>query len=148
MKLEAAIESLIGLGNGGVITDEIRQSMPYMEMIANTFRCAVIVAKYNGTRNLAKNQRINPLYYIKHYPLFVPSAQDDDCCVKFVCPQIISLDEGSDGIRYCGTIKGTKGYSRIHSRRKLADFNENRFLRAIMKKDISFLIVDKNAWGI
>lgn len=139
MKLQAAIESLIGLSNGGVITDEIRQSMPYMESVANTFRGLVISSKYNGTRTLAKNNRINPLYYVKHYPLYVSSAQDDDCCVKFECPQIMSLDELSDGLRYCGTISGSKAYYRIHSRKRLSDINTNRITRAIVNDNVSFL---------
>src|SRR3990167_1440612 len=139
MKLNAAIDRLLGLSNGGVINDRARQSMTYMESVANTFRCAVIAGKYNGNRTQARNKRINPCYYIKHYPLFDSAMQDEDCVVKFLAPQVLSLDDQSDGLRYCGTIDGSCAFNRIQSRRRLSDFKHHKVAKAVMERDTAFL---------
>lgn len=124
MLIKEIIELAQRLPDGGVISDRTRYDGGYIESTIGLFRSRILKLVYQ------KNKRINPVCYQKHWPEFEKDLQDDNCCVKFRHPEVISLDDQSDGFRYIGALEFAKAYPRINSRAWLSTVNDNRVMAA------------------
>ncbi len=77
-----------------------------------------------------KDKRLEPILYQKFYPKYsLPLQPTDKCYAKFLMPDIIRLDEHSDGIRYVGEDDynggGVNNFRRVVSRAWLSTFNNH-----------------------
>ncbi len=139
MKLTELREMVTRMPNGGVVNSNDRWEDGYIDKIINTYRARLIKAIYNG------NKRINPQCYQKHWPEYEELLQDDDgCTVKFRHPEVISLDDRSDGFRYIGGIDCANNFARIQSRAWVSTFNDNRITKVNTRRRTSVLY-DGNA---
>ncbi len=120
MTIREICESVSRLPDGGIVNDRTRYDQGYLESTVGNFRARVIRLLY------LKNRRINPVCYQKHWPTFEEDLQDDKCCVKFRHPEVISLDNLSDGFRFIGTPDFSVAFARIQSRSWLSTFNNNK----------------------
>lgn len=120
MKLREIVESVQRLPDGAIVSDRTRYDDGYIESTVGIFRARLLRILY------LKNRRINPVCYQKHWPEFEQDLQDDNCIVKFRHPEVISLDNLSDGFRYIGALDFAGAYARIHSRGWLSTFNDNK----------------------
>ncbi len=132
-------ELIIRLPNGGVINSNDRWEDGYIDKIIGTYRARLLKAIYAG------NKRINPQCYQKHWPEYEELLQDNDgCTVKFRHPEVISLDDRSDGFRYIGGLDCANNFPRIHSRAWVSTFNDNRITKVNTRRRTSVLY-DGNA---
>ena len=122
--LKEITEMISRLPSGGVISDRNRYDQGYLNMTLGVFRARLLKIIY------LKNNRINPVCYQKHWPQYEADLQDDKCCVKFRHPEVISLDNGSDGFRYAGSLSFANNYARIKSRGWLSTINDNAVMAA------------------
>lgn len=132
MLLSILLERMNALPDGGIVSNESRFKLPMLESMAVSFLGQMLQLQYVGSKDRGRNTRINPLYYRKHWPKFRTELQDtDECFVVFDCPSMLTLNDNSDGIRYCGTISGTTGFNRIQSRPALATINKHQVMKTI-----------------
>lgn len=124
MTLKEIVEHVQATPEGAVISDRSRFDIGYLESVIITYRARLLRLIY------LKNKRINPVCYQKHWPKFEVDLQDDPCVVKFRHPEVISLDDMSDGFRYIGALSFTDAYPRIKSTAWLSTFNHNRVTAA------------------
>jgi hypothetical protein len=119
MKLQSITEAISRLPQGGIVDSTDRWDQGYLEFLAITYRTKLSQLIYQ------RDKRLNPMFYQKNWPIFEPLLQDNPCCVKFRHPEVMSLDQNSDGFRYVGTLNFAKAFSRVQSRSWLATFNDN-----------------------
>jgi len=124
MKLKEITEMCSRLPDGGIVNDRTRYDQGYLEMTVNVFSRRLLKMLY------LKNRRINPVCYQKHWPIYEKDLQDDRCVTKFRHPEVVSLDDQSDGLRYAGTVDFANNYARIKSRGALSTMNKNRIMAA------------------
>ena len=121
------IERLSRLPSGGVINDQNRFDYGYLSSLLDTFRAKVINIQYNGDRFTAKSRRINPVCYQKHWPVYEKELQEAGTkFVLFRCPEFISIDGLSDGLRYVGSIEGSCSFRRLKTRTEISMYNSNK----------------------
>lgn len=121
------------LPSGGIMTDSNRYDDAYIIALMNTYRGLVLKTVYQ------KDKRINPVCYQKYYPRYESDLQDTACHVKFRMPEVICMDEHSDGLRFMGSIDGDVSFRRVHSRAKLAIYNSHKIMNVNNKRAISVL---------
>lgn len=139
MIYQEIIERLSRLPSGGVINDQNRYDFGYLGQLLITARAKYIQTQYVGDRTTAKNRRINPVCYQKHWLTFEKDLQDSDCYVLFRCPEVVSIDGNSDGMRYVGTIDGSCTYRRVVSRAQLSTYNKHPMMNTNSDRFISAL---------
>ena len=118
-----AIERIQRLPFAGVISDENRLDHPYVRSIMGTARANVMRDIYQKN-----NKRINPVCYQKYYPTFSQDLQESNIFVKFQCPEVVTLDSNSDGLRYVGSIDCTNAFRRIWTRSMLSTINKHQVM--------------------
>jgi len=122
--LEAEIiERIQRLPFAGVISDENRLDSPYIRSLMLTARAQIIRETYQKN-----NKRLNPVSYQKHYPAFSKDLQESNIFVKFECPEVVTLDSNSDGLRYIGSIDCTNNFRRIWTRAMLSTINKHQVM--------------------
>jgi len=85
------------LPEGGLMVDTNRYDPLFLLSLLDAGRAAWVVEMYR------KDKRIEPVFYQKYYPSYsIPLQPTDKCYAKFLMPDILRLDEHSDGIRYVG----------------------------------------------
>jgi hypothetical protein len=117
------VERIKRLPFAGVISDENRFSSGYLVSLMNTARAQILRDVYQKN-----NKRLNPVAYQKHYPVFSHDLQESSTFVKFECPEVITLDSNSDGLRYIGTIDCTTAFRRIWTRSMLSTINKHEVM--------------------
>lgn len=122
MILPKIVEKVQRLPDGGIITDENRWDVDFIESIIHTFRAAVIRDYYQKN-----NKRINPACYQKFFGVYDANIQEDGM-IKFRHPPVISIDGGSDGFRYIGSSEGSEDFRRITSRARLSNYNNHKVM--------------------
>ena len=110
------IESLAKMPSGAIFTDESRYNELYLISIANKFRAEAIREYYRI------NKRINPVCYQRFYPEYVQEEQYEWCFYRFKCPQVINMDDISNGFRFVGTLNSSKSFDIIKTRGELSTF--------------------------
>ncbi len=129
---------------GAITTSENKYDFDHMLSLLDLGRAVWLVDSY------AKDKRLAPTCYQKYYPqLSIPLQPTDNCFKKFQMPDIIRLDEHSDGIRYVGSddynSPDTNNFSRIVSRAWLSTYkkhpvmNPNRFFSFLYDADAQIL---------
>ncbi len=133
-KLTEITELVSRIPDGGVVNSNDRWDMGYLEKLVHTYRARLLKAIY------LSNKRINPVCYQKHWPEYEELLQDDDgCTVKFRHPEVISLDDRSDGFRYIGGTDCASNFARIHSRAWVSTFNDSRITNVNNRRRTSVL---------
>lgn len=133
MKLKAILEEISRLPNGGVVNEIDRWDMGYLSALARTYRARLAMAVYGG------NKRLHPAWYQKHWPEYDAVLNDDNCVVKFRHPEIIMLDNQSDGFRYIGATDCNNNFARIQSRAWVSTFRNNRVTNSSISRKASVL---------
>lgn len=138
MILAEICERIQRLPEGGLVTSENRYDYEYLVTLWNTYRAHYIQETYY------KNRRINPVCYQKFYPEYESYFQDStNCYAKFSVPNVISLDDKSDGFRYLGTdpvLTGqSKAFKRIQSRAWLSTYQNHKVTNPNTDRDVYFL---------
>lgn len=139
MKIDELVDRLQRLPEGGIMTSENRFDYEYCVSVWNTYRAFFIQETY------AKNKRINPICYQKYHPTYEKDFQDNNgCYVKFFCPNVISLDDKSDGLRYVGTdpVKTgmSNGFKRVQSRSWLSTYNNHSVTNVNNSRAVYYLL--------
>ncbi len=121
MILKSITELLERIPNGGVIDSNDRWNPGYLDALVGTYRARLAQAVY------ANNKRLHPQWYQKHWPEYDDLLQEnEDCCVKFRHPEVVMLDDRSDGFRYIGSTDCNNNFARVQSRAWLSTFNNNK----------------------
>jgi len=132
MTLSQIIDLYQSIPEGAIATNVNKFDELFMIAILDEGRAYFLQESYKT------DQRLPAISYQKFYPKFELELQAGDKCVKkFLMPDIIRLDEHSDGIRYAGEDdydnNDTNNFSRIQSRAWKSTFmkhpvmNPNRF---------------------
>ncbi len=134
MRLDQIVELVSRIPEGGVINSNDRWDMGYMHKLVGEYRARMCQLVYNT------NKRLHPAWYQKHWPEYEPYLQDNDgCSVKFRHPEIVMLDDRSDGFRYIGGTDCASNFARIASRAWVSTFNDNRVTKVNANRRTSVL---------
>lgn len=134
MTLPEIVDSIKRHPSGGIVTDETRFDDNYLVSIVNAYRAKILREIYQ------KDNRIATISYQRHYPEYEIKLQDKSMCrVFFRCPQIISFDSHSDGLRYVGSLDCNNNFRRHQSRATLSNVIKNKFLNVNTGRFQSFL---------
>ena len=123
MKLREIADEIIRAKEGGISVDESKFDLPYIYSLIHEARAQAIFTQWQ------KVKRINSSWTQKFEATYAKDLQDNDCCVKFECPSVVSLDSKMDGFLYVGTIDWNCSYRKLESRAKMASFNKYRYTR-------------------
>ncbi len=109
---------------GAIETNVSKLDDPYMLALLDSGRNVWLVETYKN------DKRLPPICYQKYYPTYSLDLQPTDKCFKkFLMPDIIRLDEHSDGIRYVGEDdyddEGTNNFARVQSRAWLSNYKKH-----------------------
>ena len=135
--------------NGGIRTEENRWDELYVISIINIVRADLAKVIYNGNRQLAANDRLNPKWYQKVWLEFDEQLQDDPCCIKFKSIAPLSVSKQNDGFRFVGTQEGSQEFSRLRNRSYLAQVRSQKFMLQVLKSETAALYDGfLNTWEI
>jgi len=121
MKTDELIDIVQRTVSGDIVTADNKYDDAYILQLIDGARAVWLVQIY------AIDKRIAPICYQKYYPEYSITLQPKDrCFAKFKMPDIVKLDEHSDGIRYAGSDDYNGGqandFRRIVSRAWLSTF--------------------------
>lgn len=131
-------DEISSLGEGGQITADNRYDPIFLQLLLDSTRAFWIRDQY------LKDKRLPAICYQKFYPEYATDLQPTKKCFKkFIMPDIIRLDEHSDGIRYAGSDdsegNGTNAFDRVQSRAWLATYNQHPVMNVNNNRTWSFL---------
>ncbi len=123
---------------GGILTNLSRFDPLFLQSLVDISRAFWIQDTYRKDSNLPA------VCYQKFYPEYSRELQPPKGCYKkFLMPDIIRLDENSDGIRYVGSddYNGsvTNAFDRIESRAWLATYGAHPVMNPNNDRTFSFL---------
>lgn len=131
MKTKDALDIIARLPEGGIVTNLNRYDKNFLLALLDLGRAAWLVEFYKA------NKRLAPICYQKFYATLSLSLQTTPKFKRFQMPDIVELDEHSNGIRYAGeddyNNDGTNNFAGIQSRAVLSNYkkhpvmNPNRF---------------------
>ena len=117
------VERISRLPFAGVISDENRLDGQYIVSLMESARAQIAKEVYQKN-----NKRLNPVFYQKYYPTYSEQLQEAKTYVKFSCPEVLTLDSNSDGLRYIGTTDCSVAFRRIWSRSMLSTINKHQVM--------------------
>lgn len=118
-------DDLIGTPSGGVMIDDTKYDLPYIEYLIHQYRARAIFQSWLTTK------RINPLWTQQFIATYDENAQDVPGAVVFNCPAPISLDSMMDGFLYIGKVDGNCAYTKVVSRAEMANQNLHRYSKCV-----------------
>lgn len=143
MKTNDILDSLQRVLEGGLVTSDNKFDKIYLLMLLDLGRAEWLVESY------AKDKRLSPVCYQKYYPTLSLPLQTTPAFKKFRMPDIVRLDEHSNGIRYIGeddyANDCTNNFVGIQSRAVLSNYNKhpvmntNRFFSYLYDGDAQIL---------
>jgi len=114
-------DDIIATPSGGVMIDNTKYSLDYIEYLIHQYRARAIFISWSTTK------RINPLWTQQFIATYDESLQDSKKYVLFKCPPPISMDSMMDGFLYIGEQDGNCAYRKVVSRADLANRNAHRY---------------------
>lgn len=138
MKTRQILDLISGMPEGAITTNENRFDFKYLLSLLDEARAAWIQQVY------MQDKRLAPILYQKYYPDYSqPLQPGEKCYAKFLMPDIVRLDEHSDGLRYVGYDDGEGGvannFQRIVSRATLASYANHPVMNPYNERTYSFL---------
>ncbi len=116
-------DDIISTPSGGVMIDDTKYDLPYIEYLIHQYRARAIFISWSTTK------RINPLWTQQFVATYDENAQDVPGAVVFAVPAPISLDSMMDGFLYIGKSDGNCAYTKVVSRADMANQNSHRYSR-------------------
>ncbi len=138
MTTQQAIDYLQSIPEGGQVFNQSRYEDTFTLLLLDAGRCAWLQDMY------LKDKRLPAICYQKYYPeLNLYTQPTSGLIAKFKMPDIIRLDEHSDGIRYAGTDdysgEPANNLDRIQSRAWLSTYSKHPVMNPNTNRTYSFL---------
>ncbi len=114
-------DDLISTPSGGVMIDDTKYDLPYIEYLIHQYRERAIFISWSTTK------RINPQWTQQFFATYDEQAQDIPGAVVFSTPAPISMDSMMDGFLYIGKEDGNCAYTKVVSRAEMANQNSHRY---------------------
>lgn len=114
-------DDLISTPSGGVMIDDTKYDLHYIEYLIHQYRARAIFISWQATK------RINPLWTQQFIATYDQQAQDVTGAVVFIAPPPVSMDNMMDGFLYIGKEEGNCAYRKVVSRADLANRNNHRY---------------------
>ena len=111
----------------------------YIETMLILLRSTAIRNNYTGSRYVAANKTIPSICIQDYHVIYDDDLQDDPCWNKFYCPEVISLDDKFDGLRYVGTEDDTNAFYRVKNASQYASMLNDPILKRLMEQNIVYM---------
>jgi hypothetical protein len=129
-------DAILRLTGGGVRSVDNRFDVPFIQQMVVAAIPMLVKSYYTGNRGLAQNHYIPDICKQTLELFYDESLQDDPCWNKFPCPDFISLDNDSNGLRFGGSTNGRTSFMILRSEEQYRQYLGNPTKVKIMNKNV------------